>query len=116
MKLGSLVLSAVLILSAAIPAMFAQAMHAQEAAAETNARKVRSKTAPVYPGLAKQMNVSGKVKLEVTIASDGHVTSTRTIGGSPLLVPPAVEAVKKWRYEPGPKETTEIVEFSFSKD
>jgi len=38
----------------------------------------------------------------------------RTIGGSPLLIGSATEAVKKWRYEPGPKETTDIVEFSFS--
>lgn len=116
MKLGAFVLSGVLILSTAIPATFAQTTHAPEAPAETGARKVRSKTAPMYPDLARQMNVSGKVKLEVTIASDGHVTSTRTVGGSPLLVPPAVEAVKKWRYEPGPKETTEIVEISFTRD
>lgn len=92
----------------------AQAPHAQESTAETGARKVRTKTAPEYPPLARQLNVTGKVKLEVTISADGRVTSTRTVGGSPLLVPPATEAVKKWRYEPGPKETTEIVEFNFS--
>lgn len=116
MKLGSFVLYASLILSTAIPATFAQTTRAPEVPAESGTRKVRIKTAPVYPELAKQMNVSGKVKLEVTVASDGHVTSTRTIGGSPLLVPPSLEAVKKWRYEPGPKETTEIIEFSFSRD
>jgi TonB family protein len=88
---------------------------AQETAPVTNARKVRTKTTPEYPLLARQLNVTGKVKLEITIAADGHVVSTRTIGGSPLLVGPAAEAVKKWRYEPGPKETTEIVEIAFAE-
>jgi len=110
--------SLAVILSMALPAMGAQAAHNQEPAAEAGARKVRTKVAPDYPALARQINVTGKVKLEVTIAADGHVTSTRTVGGSPLLVGAATEAAKKWRYEPGPKETTEIVEFNFfpSKD
>ena len=108
-------------LSLALPVVSAQTTqpaqaHPQESAAESTTRKVRTKTAPEYPALARQLNVTGKVKLEVTISPDGRVTSARTVGGSPLLVPPATEAVKKWRYEPGPKETTEIVEFNFSKD
>jgi TonB family protein len=99
-----------------VPAQTTQPAHPQESTAESNSRKVRTKAAPEYPALARQLNVSGKVKLEVTISPDGRVTSARTVGGSPLLVAPATEAVKKWRYEPGPKETTEIVEFNFSKD
>jgi TonB family protein len=105
------------ILSLALPVVAgqtAQTAHTQEPAADTAVRKVRTKTAPEYPALARQLNVTGKVKLEVTISADGRVTNTRTVGGSPLLVPPATEAVKKWRYEPGPKETMEIVEFNFS--
>ena len=87
----------------------------QEAAATgTAARKAKTKITPEYPALARQMNVSGKVKLEITIAADGHVISARTIGGSPLLVGAATDAVKKWRYEAGAKESTEIVEFNFS--
>jgi TonB family protein len=96
-------------------AAIANVAKAQDSAAATNARKVRTKTSPEYPTLARQLNVTGKVKLEVTIAADGHVVSTRTIGGSPLLVGPAADAVKKWRYEPGPKETTEIVEIAFAE-
>lgn len=88
----------------------------QEGAAPnaTASRKAKTKVAPTYPSLARQMNVTGKVKLEITIAADGHVVSTRTIGGSPLLVGAATDAVKKWHYEPGAKESTEIVEFDFS--
>ena len=87
---------------------------AQDAASETGKRKVRTKVAPEYPALAKQMNVTGKVKIEATIAADGHVASTKVVGGSPLLVNAALDALKKWRFEPGPKDTTEIVEFEFS--
>jgi TonB family protein len=87
---------------------------AQDAPTDTLKRKVRVKVAPEYPALAKQMNVTGKVKIETTIAADGHVTSTKVIGGSPLLVNAALDAVKKWRFEPGPKDTTEVVEFEFS--
>lgn len=114
MKFRSSGLSLAVILSLALPVVAVHVAQGQETAAETGARKVRVKVAPDYPLLAKQLNVTGKVKLEVTIAADGHVSSARTVGGSPLLVGPATDAVKKWRYEPGPKETTEIVEFSFS--
>jgi TonB family protein len=87
---------------------------AQENSTDTAKRKVRTRVAPDYPTLARQLNVTGKVKIEATIAADGHVTATRTVGGSPLLVTPATEALKKWRFEAGPKESTEIVEFDFS--
>ena len=82
--------------------------------AEPAKRKVKTRVSPDYPILAKQMNVTGKVKIETTIAADGHVTATKILGGSPLLVGAAVDAAKKWRFEPGPKETTEIIEFEFS--
>lgn len=119
MKFRYSVSSFAVVLSLALPVGQAQttqqaSAHPQESAAESNSRKIRTKTAPEYPALARQLNVTGKVKLEVTISPDGRVTNARTVGGSPLLVPPATEAVKKWRYEPGPKETTEIVEFNFS--
>ena len=82
-------------------------------AGDTAKRKVKSRVTPDYPVLAKQMNVTGKVKIETTIAPDGHVTGTKVVGGSPLLVGAAVDAVKKWRFEPAAKETTEIIEFEF---
>jgi TonB family protein len=106
--------SLVVFLGLIMAATFVHVAKGQDAAASATGRKVRIKVAPTYPLLARQMNVTGKVKLEITIAADGHVVSARTVGGSPLLVGPATEAVKKWRYEPAPKETTEIIEFNFS--
>jgi TonB family protein len=87
---------------------------AQDASAEEGRRKVRTRVVPEYPPLAKQMNVTGKVKIEATIAADGRVVGTRVVGGSPLLVNAALDALKKWRFEPAPKDTTEVVEFEFS--
>lgn len=77
-------------------------------------RKVRVRVTPEYPSLAKQMNVTGKVKIEATVAPDGRVTDTHVVGGSPLLVNAALIALKKWRFEAGPKTTKEVVEFTFS--
>jgi len=87
---------------------------AQETSTDATKRKVRSKVAPEYPALARQMNVTGKVKIETTIAADGHVLNTKVIGGSPLLINAALDAVKKWRFEPASKDTTEVIEFEFS--
>src|SRR5580704_13287032 len=55
-----------------------------------------------------------KVKIEATISADGKVTNTKVIGGSPLLVGAAQEALKKWRFETAAKESVEVVEFDFS--
>jgi len=92
------------------------AVRAQDAGAGDSAtakRKVKTRTVPDYPVIAKQLHITGKVKIEATIAADGHVVSTHVVGGSPVLVAAASDALKKWKYEPGPKETTEIVEFDF---
>jgi TonB family protein len=86
---------------------------AQDSPAEAGKRKVRVRVTPDYPALAKQMNVTGKVKIEAMVAADGHVVSTKVVGGSPLLVNAALDALKKWRFEPSAKETTEVVEFEF---
>jgi TonB family protein len=77
-------------------------------------RKVKTRVAPLYPELAKRMNIAGKVKIEVVIAADGHVKSTRAVGGHPLLVQPCQDAVKEWKFAPGPEESTQIVEFDFT--
>lgn len=79
-------------------------------------RKVKSRVAPVYPDLAKRMNVTGSVKLQVVVLPNGTVKSAKIIGGHPLLVDPAMDAVKKWKFEPASEETTNVVEFKFDKD
>jgi TonB family protein len=87
---------------------------AQSGTTDEAKRKVKSKVAPVYPELARRMNVTGKVKVEVIVAPDGHVKSTRAIGGHPLLVQPCLEAVKEWRFAAAAEESTQVVEFEFT--
>jgi len=87
---------------------------AQSASTDEGKRKVKIKLAPSYPELAKRMSVTGKVKIEVIIAPDGHVKSTKAIGGHPLLVQACQDAVKEWKFLPAPEESTQIVEFEFT--
>ena len=56
---------------------------AQSGSTDESKRKVKTKTAPLYPDLAKRMNVAGKVKIEVVITPEGRVKSTRVVGGHP---------------------------------
>lgn len=82
--------------------------------AEQGVRKVLKKVAPVYPQIARQYQISGAVKLEVTVAADGIVRNTKVVAGHPLLTSAAVAAVSQWRYEAGP-EDVEIVIVNFNK-
>jgi TonB family protein len=86
---------------------------AQTGTTDESKRKVKAKVAPVYPELARRMNVAGKVKIEVVVSPDGHVKTTRVVGGHPLLVQACQDAVKEWRFASAPEETTQIVEFEF---
>lgn len=85
----------------------------QQSNSEESRRKVKSRVTPSYPELARRMNVTGKVKIEVVISPEGRVRSTRVIGGHPLLVNSALDAVKEWRFMPASEETTQLVEFEF---
>jgi TonB family protein len=85
-----------------------------QTSSEEGKRKVKTRVNPAYPELAKRMNVSGKVKIEVIITPDGHVKSTRALGGHPLLVQSCIDAVKEWKFIAAPEETTQVVEFEFN--
>jgi TonB family protein len=73
-------------------------------------RKVKTSVKPAYPDVARQLHITGTVRLEATVAPDGKVRDARVVGGSPMLAQEATNAVKKWKYEEGPKETVEVVE------
>jgi protein TonB len=63
-------------------------------------RLVRKKVPPQYPEAAKKAHLQGVVVLEATISRDGDVENLRIVSGHPMLVPPAIEAVKEWKYKP----------------
>jgi len=82
-------------------------------AQEQLTRKVKSKVPPVYPDLARRMSITGVVKVSVVVAPNGTVKSTKVVGGHPLLVNAAMDAVKKWKFEASPEESMGVVEFRF---
>jgi TonB family protein len=77
-------------------------------------RQVKRRIPPEYPEVAKRMNLTGKVKVEVVVAPNGQVTRTRGVGGHPLLLRAAEAAVKDWKFSPGAEETIGVVEIEFA--
>lgn len=105
MRGGVLILALTLSLSANL----AQAQNPSSGAE----RKVASRVAPAYPELAKKMHIHGAVRIEAIVRPNGSVKSTRVLGGNPVLVEAAQDAVGKWKFESGQGETTEVVQLSF---
>ena len=104
------------LLAAAATALFAVSLaFAQQTVVEEGKRKVKSKILPATPELARRMSITGKVKIEVVIAPDGRVKSSRAMGGHPVLVQSCLDAIKDWKFEPAPEETTQVVEFDFKQ-
>lgn len=58
------------------------------------------KVQPSYPATARAIHLTGTVRLRAVIAADGSVRQVDVISGNPLLVQPAVAAVREWRYRP----------------
>jgi len=77
------------------------------------ARKVANRVVPGYPAMARQLNLSGTVKLEALVLPNGKVKSIQVVGGNPLLIQSAQNAVRDWKWEKAEHETTELVEFRF---
>jgi TonB family protein len=76
-------------------------------------RAVKHLVTPTLPELARKLNLTGTVRIEVTIAPDGSVKRSRVVGGHPVLAVEAEHAAQKSTFEPGPRETTETIDFKF---
>jgi TonB family protein len=76
-------------------------------------RRAKSKVQPEYPELARRMNITGTVRVQVVVAPNGTVKDAKVVGGHPVLAGAALEAVRKWRFEPAPAESTGVVDFKF---
>jgi TonB family protein len=76
-------------------------------------RRAKTKVQAVYPDLARKMNITGTVKVQVVVAPNGTVKDAKVVGGHPVLASAALEAVKKWRFEPAAVESTGVVDFKF---
>jgi TonB family protein len=91
------------------PAEMAQS---QQSSIEAGRKLVR-RVDPRYPEMAKRMNLTGTVKVFAVVAPDGGVKSVEPVGGSPLLVQAAEEAIKQWKFAQASAESKELVELHF---
>jgi TonB family protein len=87
-------------------------LRAQDAQTDI-ARHTKSKVQPAYPELARKMNLTGTVKVEIVVAPNGSVKDAKVIGGHPVLGNAALDAVRKWRFEPATAESSGTVFFKF---
>jgi TonB family protein len=53
---------------------------------------------PLYPALAQQARIIGKVRIRITVGADGNVKNIILVYGHPMLAPAAIEAAKKSKY------------------
>ncbi|MDN8650223.1 energy transducer TonB [Stenotrophomonas indicatrix] len=82
----------------------AQQANAARQAATAAAPSLRpvSTPAPRYPAEALRSGTSGEVLVEITVGTDGSVTNARVLRATPSRVfdREALNAVKRWRFEP----------------
>jgi TonB family protein len=81
---------------------------------------VLTRVLPEYPKFADQNRVSGEVKIDVTIDSNGRVIAAQAISGPFLLRSPVEEAIRKWVFKPtllnkAPVSIRGIMTFNFKK-
>ena len=92
--------------AAARTAAAAQPPAAARAAAPT--LRVVSAPSPRYPPEALRAGTSGEVLVEITVAPDGSVTNARVVRATPPRVfdREALNAVRRWKFEPIDSATT----------
>ena len=106
--------AAVLAVLAILGVLLPQVSRAQSPqATDEIVRRAKSKVQPFYPELARKMNITGTVKIEVTVLPNGTVKEARIVGGHPVLASAALDAAKKWRFEPAGAESSGVIEFKF---
>jgi len=104
-----------LILVLALVTVAASATLAQDQDTSQQGRKIVRRVIPVFPELAMRLQISGVVKLWVTVAPNGSVKSIEPMGGNPVLIKAAQEAVTNWKFTSAPDETRQLVELHFNR-
>ena len=76
-------------------------------------RKLIFRENPSYPQTLREAHIGGVVRLEIVVSAKGTVDQVSPLGGNPVLVEAASNAVKKWKYAPGDSDAKTEVEFTF---
>lgn len=77
-------------------------------------RKIVKQTMPRYPEVARRMKLTGTVKVIAVVSPDGKVKSVETVGGSPVLIQAAKDAILEWKFVPASAESRQVVELHFN--
>ena len=64
------------------------------------APKLMNSVPPVYPPTARSSGIQGDVVIETTIDKSGNVVRMHVVSGPLMLRGPALESLKRWKYEP----------------
>lgn len=83
-------------------------------------RAAIDKPAPTLNLTARQLKLSGKVELSVSIDEQGNVSNVQISAGNPVLGAGAMTAVKKWRFTPftengAPAKANTVLTFEFKQ-
>ena len=79
-------------------------------------RSALQKVTPVYPAMAKQLKLSGRVVVDMTVSENGSVEDAEVVNGNPILAAAAKNAARGWRFQPfqeDGKETKAVVRVNF---
>jgi periplasmic protein TonB len=109
--------AALVLLSGAVRPLVAQPVRIQEEEAK---KAAVAKVQPTYPAIARQMNLAGRVLVDLTVSTDGSVEKVDVVNGNPILANSAVPAAKRWKFQPfvidgKPTEAVVRIAFDFSK-
>jgi TonB family protein len=76
-------------------------------------RRIKVVAKPEYSELARHLNLTGTVKVEVQIGADGKVKKARVVGGHPVLGVEAEKAALRTEFEAAVHDSTQVLEFRF---
>jgi periplasmic protein TonB len=62
--------------------------------------RLLSSALPVYPSIARSSGIEGSVVVEASIGPAGNVVATKVISGPPILRQAALDALRRWKYQP----------------
>jgi TonB family protein len=86
---------------------------AQSSDQSSSERKVITRVEPEYPDALKRLYIGGVVRVEVLVAPNGAVKSTKLLGGSPILGQSTMKALKEWKYAPAAADEVFTVKIEF---
>jgi len=86
---------------------------------ESRGPKIISFVPPVYPSVARMQGLDGVVMVDATIDESGKVSEANAVSGPMALRQAAVDAVRKWKYQPAetngrPVSTHQTIDVNFT--